>query len=56
MQHKPYIVELSFMESHDSINETITDHKGTTPNQCGTCTKVTFRTEFKSDFKLYIPS
>ena len=58
MQHKPYIVELSFMEtqkSHDSINKTITDHGGTTPDQCGTCSNVTFRTEFKSDFKLYIP-
>ena len=38
MQHKPYIVELSFMEtqkSHDSINKgsTITDHGGTTPDQ-----------------------
>ena len=49
MQHKPYIVELSFMEtqkSHDSINEgPFTDDRGTTPDQCGTCT----------DFKLYTP-
>jgi len=34
---------------------TITDHGGTTPDQCSTCTKVIFRTEFKSDFKLYTP-
>ena len=56
MQHKPYIVELSLMEtqkSHDS--RTITDHGGTTPDQCGICTNVTFRTEFRSDFELYTP-
>ena len=43
MQHKPYIVELSFMEtqeSNDSINEgpSITMEPGTIPDQCGTCT------------------
>ena len=64
MQHKPYIVELSFMEtqeSNDSINEgpSITMEGPSQTNAVlvplhdVTCRN--HRTEFKSDIKLYTP-
>ena len=64
MQHKPYIVELSFMEtqeSNDSINEgpSITMEGPSQTNAVlvplhnVTCRNN--RTEFKSDIKLYTP-
>ena len=56
MTHKPYVVELSFMEtqkSHDLINEgpSLTTEGPPQTN----VVHVPFRTEFKSDFKLYTP-
>ena len=64
IQHKPYIVELSFMEtqeSNDSINEgpSITMEGPSQTNAVlvplhdVTCRN--HRTEFKSDIKLYTP-
>ena len=60
MQHKPYIVDLSFMEtqkSHDSINEgpLLTTEGSPQTNVAYDGTNVTFRTEFRSDFELYTP-
>ena len=57
MQHKPYIVELSFMEIQKSNDSrTISNHGGTIPVQCGhDVTHRNHQTEFKSDFKLYTP-
>ena len=53
MQHKPYIVELSFMETrklHDSINEgpSLTTEGPPQTNVVHVRTNVAFRTEFKS--------
>ena len=56
MQHKPYIVELSFMEtqkSHDSINEGPSLTTEGPPLTNVVHVPVSFRTEFKSDFKPY---
>ena len=64
MQHKPYIVELSFMEtqeSNDSINEgpSITMEGPSQTNAVlvplHNVTRRNHWTEFKSDIKLYTP-
>ena len=57
MQHKLLYCWAEF-HGHTEITwldqwRTITDHGGTTPDKCGTCTNVTFRTEFKYDFKWF---
>ena len=56
-QHKPYIVELSFMEtqkSHDAINEGPSLITEGPPQTNVTCTN--HQTEFKSDFSLSLSS
>ena len=61
IQHKPYIVELSFMETQESINEGLLiamegpfqTNVVLVPLHDVTCRN--HRTEFKSDIKLYTP-